>query len=95
MFEKHRCDGVPVLNSCKGDWRLLRVWANKGWSHLWGNRVLVVNLHRHLLGEGARSHRVKDIDSGSQVKAKVDSFIEGTGRPLIHSTSQGLIGSGC
>lgn len=73
----------------------LRLWANKGWSHLWGNRVLVVTLHRHLLGEGARRHRVKDRDSGSQVKAKVDSFIEGTGRPLIHSTSQALIGSGC
>lgn len=39
--------------------------------------------------------RVKDIDSGSQVKVKIDSFIEGMSRPLIPSTSQGLTGSGC
>lgn len=72
----------------------LRVWANKRWSHLWGNGVLGVTLHRHFLGERATRHRVKDIDSGSQVKAKVDSFTEGTGRHLILSISQGLIGSG-
>lgn len=34
-------------------------------------------------------------DSESQVKVKLDSFIEGMSRPLIPSTSQGLTGSGC